>query len=316
MDSINFGFVSICLSEKDCSPAGSVTVKQVENLDREATIYRVLRVARTNLQNTLRIMWFMRAHDIALYRISAMLIPLATHEKTDGWAWWEEESLLEVGEKIGSAVQEHGFRLSSHLPELCGLSSDALFHWTQSYAAYHRRLYDLLRLDESAIIIIHVGGAHGNKERALETARRNLERLDPWMRARLALENDDKVFDIEDVVSLASASGVRAVFDWHHHVVNPPNGEQTPDGAKTVDLVARAADAWKDRPFKVHVSSPKSDKQIRAHADYVDPKFARPLFDVLRAAGVQTCDVMVEAKKKDLALLELRKALEMNEVNV
>ena len=27
---LDFGFVSICLSEKECSPAGNVTVKQVQ----------------------------------------------------------------------------------------------------------------------------------------------------------------------------------------------------------------------------------------------------------------------------------------------
>ncbi|HEY8425759.1 MAG TPA: hypothetical protein VIK73_07080, partial [Limnochordales bacterium] len=55
---------------------------------------------------------------------------------------------------------------------------------------------------------------------------------------------------------------------------------------------------------KVHVSSPRGERERRAHADYVDPAFVE---DFLRhAASLGDLDVMVEAKAKDLAALRLR----------
>ncbi|MBO2521090.1 MAG: UV DNA damage repair endonuclease UvsE [Firmicutes bacterium] len=300
---LQYGFVSICLSEQACSPAGNVTVKQAEALDPPARRSRILRTARRNLENTLRIMWFLRAHGLELYRISANLIPLATHPVTAGWAWWEEEDLRQLGAKIGEAAARQGYRLSSHLPELCGFTTEAGFHWTQRYLEYHRRLFELLNFGPSAKIVMHVGGAGGGKAQALKTAKERIVSLSPWARERLVLENDDRVFTAADVVQLAEETGVPVAFDWHHHWVNR-DGEA--EGPAVRRLLARGFALWRDRPPKVHVSSPREGRNPRAHADYVDPRFVLPFLEMAREAGARQLDVMVEAKMKDLAALRLR----------
>lgn len=300
---LDFGFVSICLSEKDCSPAGNVTVKQVKTLEPEQRRARILRVAKRNLENTLRIMWFLDAHGFKVYRLSANLVPLATHEITRGWAWWEEEELLATGSRIGQVAREKGYRLSSHLPELCGLTGERTFYWAEQYLEYHRRLFELLGLDRNAKIILHLGGAGKEKREALQRARRHIEELSSWARERIVLENDDRVFTAKDVVQLAEETGVPVVFDWHHHWVNH-DGDRT--GPLASELIARAAATWQDRPAKVHLSSPKSAKQQRAHADFVDVEFVVPFFQLVRSLGLDHLDIMVEAKMKDLAALKLR----------
>ena len=73
---------------------GNVTVKQVKKLEPEQRRARILRVAKRNLENTLRIMWFLDAHGFKVYRLSANLVPLATHEITGGWAWWKRRNCL------------------------------------------------------------------------------------------------------------------------------------------------------------------------------------------------------------------------------
>lgn len=303
---LEYGFVSICLSEQDCSPAGNVTAKQAEGLDPEARASRIGRVARRNLENTLRIMHFLHAHDLRLYRISANLIPLATHEATRGWAWWEEEELLRVGATIGRTARERGYRLSSHLPEVCGFTGESTYRWARAYLEYHQRLFELLDLDESAKIILHLGGAAGEKARALDQARRHIEALSDWARRRIVLENDDRLFHVGDVVKLAEATGVPVVFDWHHHWVNHPGDR---DGPLAAELIGRALASWRDRPPKVHLSSPKSQEKVRAHADYVDAGFVAPFFELVDRIGVSRLDVMVEAKMKDLAVFRLREDL-------
>lgn len=306
---LRFGFVAICLSEKDCSPNGTVTARRLRNLPEETRRYEILRVARRNLENTLRILRFMKARDIPLYRLSASLIPLATHDITAGWPWWEEPELVERATAIGTAARAGGFLLSSHLPEACGLTSDALFGWMRAYLAYHRRLFDMLGLDATAKIVVHVGGAHGDKAEALAVARNNLRRLveeAPWTRQRLVLENDDRTFTIEDVVVLAEDVGVPVAFDWHHHWCN---GHPRIGPEELAGWLQRAFALWRDRPPKVHVSSPRKGPHDRAHADYVDVSFIRPFLDLLADAGADAVDVMVEAKMKDLAMLRLRDEL-------
>ncbi|WP_274363009.1 UV DNA damage repair endonuclease UvsE [Paenibacillus thermotolerans] len=60
---------------------------------------------------------------------------------------------------------------------------------------------------------------------------------------------------------------------------------------------------------KIHVSSPKSDKDPRGHADYVDPDFFLEFAKSI-AATTPRLDVMIEAKQKDDALFTLMKELE------
>lgn len=298
-----YGFVSICLSEHRCSPAGNVTVKRVESVDDETKRSIIKRVALEDLNNTMRIMWFLKAHDIELYRMSANLIPLATHPVTDGWRWWDDQDLKEIGAKIGRVARQQGYRLSSHLPEVCGFASDASFRWTTTYLQYHRRLFDMLGLDAGTKIIIHVGGFRGDKLRALKVARRHLEELPEWGRQRVVLENGDTGFDLADVVQLAEEFSLPVAFDFHHHWINHQGDVAGPEA---VDLVSRAFRLWTDRPPKVHLSSPLSESKPRAHADYVDASFLKPFWDMVTQIAPKRLDVMVEAKKKDLALLRLR----------
>lgn len=309
---LNFGFVAICLSEKSCSPAGNVTYTSVKELTTEIQRSRIQRVARRNLENTARIMWFLRAHDIPLYRISANLIPLATHPVTSGWEWWNDKALVELGEKIGRIAKENGYRISSHLPEVCGFTSPESFRWMRAYLEYHQRLFDLLGLDERAVIVAHVGGAYKEKERALSVALENLGTLGDWAKRRLALENDDRSYTYEETLALAQETGVRTIFDWHHHVVNPGSSEEP---ESLLSLLEAGAKAWTHRPMKVHASSPKNDSQVRAHADFVDVEFVKPLFGLLSELSLPSVDVMIEAKKKDLALFRLRDELALS-VNV
>jgi UV DNA damage endonuclease len=103
------------------------------------------------------------------------------------------------------------------------------------------------------------------------------------------------------------------VLDIHHQWVNN-EGEQPwelwPDILKTWQLPLAQADAPPDRPLvpKIHVSSPKSEKDLRGHADGVE---VEPLLDFLRhiAADTPALDVMIEAKRKDEALVQLMQKL-------
>jgi UV damage repair endonuclease len=102
------------------------------------------------------------------------------------------------------------------------------------------------------------------------------------------------------------------VLDIHHHAVN------NPDGTDVVSLWPRIVRTWAlfgwnaahanepslMLPPKIHASSPKSESDPRGHADNVDPG---PLLDFLRSIARSTpaVDVMIEAKRKDEALLRL-----------
>lgn len=297
-----FGFVAICLSEKNCSPAGSVTVKSLEGLDTAGIRGRIRRTALRNLDNTVRILHFLRGHNLHLYRMSAQLLPLATHDVTQDWEWWEEDELKERLVKIGQLVEANGIRISSHLPDVCVLSTPQrdVLEWLLRYIEYHKRLFSVMGLDATAKLVLHVGGAYGDPEGALLQAEENFRQLDPWAQERIVIENDDRSFSAQQVLQLAERVGTPVVFDYHHHVIRN-------DGETLDELLPAIVATWTDRPPKVHISTPRSPSSPRAHADYVDWEFVEPLFAALATMGTPV-DVMVEAKQKDLAMFALHDA--------
>jgi UV DNA damage endonuclease len=63
---------------------------------------------------------------------------------------------------------------------------------------------------------------------------------------------------------------------------------------------------WKNSPLpiKIHISSPRSEKDFRAHADYIDPMGLQRFLEKIKGT-VKQIDIMIEAKKKDEALFKL-----------
>jgi UV DNA damage endonuclease len=170
-------------------------------------------------------------------------------------------------------------------------------------------------LGDEAVVVVHLGGVYGDPSAALDRFARRYELLSPVARQRLVVENDDRRFGVAHVLHLHARVGVRVVFDVHHfHCYNP-------DGMAAAEAARACLDTWRGwvgRP-KVHFSSPRTAWGFRhgsadeprrpnwaAHAQFADPfafaAFYRSLLDVAP-------DVMLEAKAKDVAVIQLRRAI-------
>jgi UV DNA damage endonuclease len=144
-------------------------------------------------------------------------------------------------------------------------------------------------------INIHVGGVYGDKQSALQRWVDNFKLLDDNTKSRLTIENDDKTsaYTVSDLMFIHKHTGIPIVFDYHHHTCHP-------DGMSHHDALKLAISTWPDgiTPI-VHVSEPRDDKNFRAHHDYVRTQVDTYGHDV---------DIMMEAKAKELALLEYKKS--------
>jgi len=89
------------------------------------------------------------------------------------------------------------------------------------------------------------------------------------------------------------------VFDYHHHLANHVESEWISDWDRIVS-------SWdhSDLPIKMHISSPRSEKEFRAHADYVDPEMFLTFLNEVKGS-VPEIHCMIEAKQKDAALFQL-----------
>ena len=167
---------------------------------------------------------------------------------------------------------------------------------------YHARLLDTLGATEDCKIVVHVGGLYGDPERVAAARFVSIVRsLPETVRRRLVVENDDRIFDAEEVLQVGRAAAIPVVFDWLHHRANPC--------LRPVSQVLEEIFAtWTptDGTPKIHLSSQSANGRPGAHADYVDP---RDLVAFLAVAPDRPFDCMLEAKQKDRALLRLREEL-------
>ncbi|MGE6630381.1 UV DNA damage repair endonuclease UvsE [Bacillus sp. NPDC077027] len=294
-----FGYVSNAVTLWEASPAKSLTYTRYSKLSKQDRKAALLRTTKANLVNTLRTLYYAIAHDIPLYRFSSSIVPLATHPDV----LWDfvspfKQELLE----IGSVVKRHGMRISFHPNQftLFTSSKPSITNNAVIDLTYHYQLLEAIGLEKAGYLNIHVGGAYGDKASALLRFDENIKQLPAHIKARMTLENDDKTYTSLETLSVCEKHGIPFVFDFHHYIAN--KDDHTP----LEDILKRMFHTWEDTgiPPKIHLSSPKSEKAIRSHADFVEMSFILPLFQALKPFN-QDVDFMIEAKQKDQAMLRL-----------
>lgn len=295
---LRFGYVSMANPLWESSPSRTLTFTHWKRQDEASRKEKLHFLTEQNLKNTIRILHYNIAHEIQVYRFSSSLIPLAAQPDVQ---WDFITPFRQLFKEIGTIVKNHNMRVSFH-PGQYTLFTSPQEHVTKNAIVdmtYHYNMLEMMGLHKEATINIHVGGTYGNKKEAILRFHQNFLKLDEEIRKQTTLENDDKTYTAKETLEICEKHGVPFVFDYHHHVANPCE-------EKLEQLLPKIFATW-ERSGKVpkfHLSSPKSEKQIRAHADYVNLEFAFPFIKALKEFG-KSADIMIEAKAKDLACLKL-----------
>ena len=244
-----------------------------------------------NLDDLECILRWNAAHGVGLFRIGQHLIPFAS--RPDFPYDWQHQHGSRLHE-LGFLARQLDQRLSLHPGQFInpGSPDDDVVARSLAELNYTVQLLDLLQC-EDGVLVLHLGGAYGDRP---ATMRRFVEVLREHQAIcrYLALEVDERVWTVAEVVEAATALGVGAIVDTLHHRLNP-------GGLSLREAVDLARPTWKHRP-KMHVSSQDPDKQAGAHAFFIDPADWRMLISVLDG---RPADIMVEAKGKEQALSDL-----------
>ncbi|MCA1055068.1 UV DNA damage repair endonuclease UvsE [Rossellomorea aquimaris] len=299
---VRLGFVANALALWECSPAKTMTYRRFTELPSAERMDKLIDVTRMNLQHTKRILYYCAAHEINVYRLSSSLVPLATHPDVE---WDFYSPFKKEWKELGDLIRKFGIRASFH-PNQFTLFTSPKQHVTDNAVkdmVYHYRMLEYMGVEKEAVINIHIGGTYGDKKAALERFHENVQAIPPEVKDIMTLENDDKTYNVAETLTACQKEDIPMVLDIHHHEANPSD-EPLEDYLE--DIFA----TWERRDLvpKIHISSPKSEKAFRSHADDVDPDFVEPFFKTLKKIG-QDVDFMIEAKNKDLAMLKLTEDL-------
>lgn len=262
---------------------------------------------------------YLAERQIGCYRLADDLAPYLADERHPAFA----RQIDECGELLtetGALACGHGIRLSMHMPMHVTLSAPdvAVAERSAAEVIARARLLDALGTGPDAVLVLHVGGAHGDSAAARFRFAARYERLPECARRRVVLEPDENSFDLPDLLRLHQATGAPVVLDILHHQIN--NQSRIPLG----EALGLALATWPRgvRP-KIHFSTQRTEahvlparrghaQQVLApqagqHADFINPFEFAAL--IAAARGLPPFDIMLEAKAADMALLRLREDL-------
>lgn len=249
-----------------------------QNLTLPASTNRTLRLA--NLADAVKVRGLVRENLSGLKTILR-------------WNAEHGEELREAGE----LARSFGIRLSMHPGQYINPGSPRPDVSGRSLAElrYVAGVFDLLGSPDS-VAVVHMGGAYSDKP---SSAARFVEALRPETRILryLALENDERVWTVAEIVQTAHALRIPAITDAFHHGLNP-------GGLTLNEVLDLSLPTWGARGIrpKLHISSQDPAKRAGAHAYSVN---SRDWYALLAALDGREADVMVEAKGKDLALMDI-----------
>ncbi|MCS6903417.1 MAG: UV DNA damage repair endonuclease UvsE [Candidatus Bipolaricaulota bacterium] len=259
-----------------------------------------------NLACLERILHWNAERRLLFFRITSDLVPLASHP-ANRFPW--DEFFAPDFARLGKFIRGSGMRISMHPGQYTLLNSPRSEVVTAACAdlAYHARVLELMGLDATAKIQIHIGGLYGDKQAALERFVRAVEGLEPRVRARLVVENDERLFNLKDCLWVNRRTGLPILLDVFHHEIYS-------DGRTLPEALVAAAKTWqvKDGLPMIDYSSPLPGGRLGSHAHKLDELHFRRF---LKEIDKYDFDVMLEVKDKErsaLRALEIVRAVVPN----
>ena len=235
-------------------------------------------------------------NNIHFYRMSSNIIPLATKKEVQ---FDYIENYKDHYTRIGNFINKNNLRVDFHPSEYCVLNSvnKEVVENSIEILNYHYNLLENFHIKDK-VLILHIGSNTFGKEKSLTRFINNFKKLPKYLQECIVVENDDKIFTIEDCLYLNKKLGIPICLDYHHHQCNPSNISYE-----------KIINSWNTTP-KIHFSSPKNKtkKEFRSHNDYIDSDQFIKFLEEIKYLNCDI-DIMIEAKKKDEALFRLVRQL-------
>ena len=296
---VRLGYVALSKALDDVTTSSTITYTNYINKNYNTS--KLLEITKNNLDSLYEIIKYNVKNNFHFYRLTSKLVPLATHDKVD---FDYITPLLDEYKKIGKLINGNNIRVDTHPDQYAVLNSmdSKIVKNTVEILEYHYKIMDAIGIKDK-IIILHVGSSACGKKASITRFINNFNKLPDHIKKCIAVENDDKVYNIKDVLELCHKINVPMVLDYHHFICNNKKEDIN-------DYLKEIIDTWNGKLPKMHFSSPKSKlkKEFRSHSDYINKECFIKFINILKKQD-KDIDIMLEAKAKDDAVSRLARCL-------
>ncbi|MBN1166006.1 MAG: UV DNA damage repair endonuclease UvsE [Methanospirillaceae archaeon] len=251
---------------------------------------RLYETVQENLQCLTEILHYNLDHRIFFFRITSDLIPFASHPVCR--ADWQSR-FADNFTALGTFIRINQMRISMHPDQfiLLNATDPDIVERSKKELEYHAEILDLLGLDLTAKIQLHVGGVYNDKRASMERFIDQYATLDEPVLRRLVIENDDSRYTANDCLQIHDKTGIPILFDNLHHRVNS-------GGEELKEIFPAVAATWElhDGIPMVDYSTQEPGARPGKHAETIDiSDFFAFTQDILPFDS----DIMLEIKDKE-----------------
>lgn len=269
--------------------------------EKEKNYDKLDKIIKSNLLDLYEILKYNVKNDIHFFRLSSGLIPLATKKEVKIDYIHNYQQYYQLLSKL---IIDNNMRVDFHPDQFCVLNSakKEVVENSIEIIKYHYQILDALQILNKTLVL-HIGGNIFGKEKSIQRFIYHFKELDENIKKCIAIENDDKIFNIVDCLTISNKLDIPVVLDYHHHICNN-------DNIDLMDYIDKIFSTWKNQNPKIHFSSPKTKlkKEIRSHHDYIDSDSFISFIELIKHLPYDI-DIMIEAKKKEDALFRLVREL-------
>lgn len=295
---IRLGYACISKTLSNVTTSSTITYTTFQ---KDKDYKKIDTAIKSNLNALKEILTYNIKNNIHFFRLYSKLIPLAT--KSDV-IFDYIDPYKDYYNSIAKIIKDNKLRIDFHPDEFCVLNSTKSEVVKNSIAIleYHYNLLKALEI-KNKILVLHIGGNTFGKKNSISRFINNFNTLSKDIQESIAIENDDKIFNIMDCIYISKNINVPVILDYHHHICNH-------DELDINDYLKDILSSWHNATPKMHFSSPKNKtkKDFRSHNDYINVDDFINFIDLLKPFN-HDVDIMIEAKAKDEALFRLVREL-------
>ena len=276
----------------------TMTYKRFSSLPREEALQTLGDRIHNNLITTDKTIEFCAKYNY-VYRVSSDIFPLITYDEAN--VTLEDlpnyEQIQNEFTNISQTISRTGVRVSTHPSEFNVLASinqkavEKTIKELNFYSSFFDRIG--LKANYTNPMNMHVHNKNGSYMEIIERFKRNFDRLDDNCKARLVIENDDKLncwSVLELITHFHANTNIPITFDYLHHKCHP-------DRLDEETAIKACHDTWHGYKPLFHYSESAPGNNPRKHADYA--------IQSIDTYGLQF-DLDFEIKQKDLAIADYR----------